>query len=293
MAILIDKNTRVMVQGITGKSGQLQTKAMLDAGTNIVAGVTPGKGGQEVFGIPVYNEVAEAKKQHDFDTVICFVPPFVAKDSCFEAIDAGVKTIVLTTEEMSLADQVETIAYAKAHGVTLVGPGCAGLIAPEVAKVGAHPVRFFKKGRVGVVSKSGALSYEIGKTLTDEGIGQSCICAIGGGPLWGFTQKDAVALYEKDPETDIIVLLGEIGGSSEEEAAAYIREHVSKPVVTLIVGRNAPAGKSLGHAGAIISGNAGTAETKIRALTEAGAYVVKSPREMVETIRRLQKGAKE
>lgn len=285
MSILINKDTKVLVQAITGKSGQLQTKAMLEAGTNIVAGVTPGKGGQEVFGIPVYNYVSEAKKEHDFNTVICFVPPAGAKDSCMEAIDAGIDLLVLTTEEMAMKDVVELIAYAEAHHTTLIGPGCAGTIAPGVCKVGAHPVRFFKKGHVGIVSKSGALSYEIGKTLSDANIGQSSIVAIGGGPLWGFTQKDAVALFEKDPETEVIVLLGEIGGGSEEAAAAYIKEHITKPVVSLIVGRNAPSGKSLGHAGAIVSGNVGTADTKIRALTEAGVRVVKSPRELVEAVR--------
>ena len=289
MSILINKDTKVLVQGITGKSGSLQTKAMLDAGTNIVAGVTPGKGGQEVYGIPVYNFVAEAKAQHDFDAVICFVPPRVAKDSCFEAIDAGVKLLVLTTEEIALHDVVEIIAYAKAHGTTLIGPGCAGVIAPGVCKVGAHPIRFFQKGNVGIVSKSGALSYEIGKTLTDNGIGQSSVVAIGGGPIWGFTQRDAVELYEKDPETKVIVLLGEIGGGSEEAAAAYIKAHVTKPVVSLIVGRNAPTGKSLGHAGAIVSGNVGTAATKIAALEDAGVHVVKSPVELVEQVRQLLK----
>ena len=287
MSILINKDTKVLVQAITGKSGQLQTKAMLDAGTNIVAGVTPGKGGQEVFGVPVYNYISEAKKHHDFNAVICFVPPAGAKDSCFEAIDAGIDLLVLTTEEMALNDVVEVIAYAKAHNTVLVGPGCAGVIAPDVCKVGAHPVRFFKKGNVGVVSKSGALSYEIGKTLSDAGIGQSSIVAIGGGPLWGFTQRDASELYEKDPDTKVIVMLGEIGGGSEEAAAAFIKEHVTKPVVSLIVGRNAPKGKSLGHAGAIVSGNVGTAATKIAALTDAGAHVVKNPTELVETITRL------
>ena len=287
MSILIDKNTRVMVQGITGKSGSLQAKAMLDAGTNIVAGVTPGKGGQEVYGIPVYNYVAEAKRAHDFDAVICFVPPRVAKDSCFEAIDAGIRLLVLTTEEIALHDVVEIIAYAKAHGTTLVGPGCAGVIAPGVCKVGAHPVRFFQKGHVGIVSKSGALSYEIGKTLTDRGIGQSGVVAIGGGPMWGFTQKDAIALYQQDPDTQVIVLLGEIGGGSEEAAAAYIRDHVTKPVVSLIVGRNAPTGKSLGHAGAIVSGNVGTAATKIAALQSAGVHIVTSPTQLAEQVRLL------
>lgn len=287
MAILIHKDTKVLVQAITGKSGSLQTKVMLEAGTQIVAGVTPGKGGQDIYGIPVYDYVSEAKKEHDFDTVISFVPPAGAKDSCFEAIDAGIRLLVLTTEEIPLQDVVEIIAYAKAHDTILVGPGCAGIIAPGICKVGAHPIRFFMPGEVGVVSKSGALSYEIGKTLTDNHIGQSSVVAIGGGPMWGFTQKDAIALYNKDPDTKVIVLLGEIGGGSEEEAAAYIKTQVTKPVVSLIVGRNAPRGKSLGHAGAIVNGNVGTAETKIEALRDAGVHVVKNPIEMVDTIRAL------
>lgn len=285
MSILINKDTRVLVQGITGSSGRMITQTMLDAGTKIVAGVTPGKGGQEVFGIPVYNFVAEAKKHHDFNTVISFVPPAGAKDSCFEAIDAGIRLLVLTTEEIASHDVVQIVEYAKAHQVTLVGPGCAGVIAPGICKVGSHPLRFFKPGSVGVVSKSGALSYEIGKCLSDNGIGQSSVVAIGGGPIWGFTQKDAVRCYEEDPDTRVIVLLGEIGGSTEEQAAAYIKAHVTKPVVALIVGRTAPTGRSLGHAGAIISGNVGTAATKIRALEDAGVTVAKDQRELIAAVK--------
>ena len=191
----------------------------------------------------------------------------------------------MTVSALSRLAGVERTALSKAHGTTLIGPGCAGVIAPGKSKVGAHPVRFFRPGRVGIVSKSGALSYEIGKTLSDAGIGQSSVVAIGGGPLWGFTQRDAVALYAQDPDTDVIVLLGEIGGSSEEDAAAYIKTHVTKSVVSLIVGRHAPAGKSLGHAGAIVSGNTGTAATKIQALTDAGATVVSSPTELVEAVK--------
>lgn len=285
MSILIDQNTKVLVQGITGKSGSLQTKMMMDAGTKIVAGVTPGKGGNEVHGIPVYNFIVKAKQHHEFNTAICFVPRSAVKDACFEAIDAGIKLLVVTTEDIAQHDVVEMITYAKNHQTYLVGPGCAGLIAPGICKVGSHPVRFFSPGRVGIVSKSGALSYEIGKTLSAAGIGQSSVAAIGGGPLWGLTQRDAVELFEQDPQTDVIVLLGEIGGDQEEKAAAYIAEHVKKPVVALIVGRHAPQGKSLGHAGAIVSGNVGTAETKIDALTGAGAVVVKNPIELVEKVK--------
>lgn len=293
MPVLIDKETRVLIQGITGKSGALQTKAMLDAGTFIVAGVTPGKGGQEVHGVPVYNFVAEAKESCCFDTVISFVPPKAAKESCFEAIDAGIKLLILTTEEIPLHDVIQIIEYAKAHQTRLLGPGCAGIIIPGVCKVGAHPIRFFQEGPVGIVSKSGALSYETGKTLSDAGIGQSGVVALGGGPLWGTTQTDVIALYEADSSTKVIVLLGEIGGSEEEKAAEFIKHHVNKPVVSMIVGRNAPKGKSLGHAGAIVSGNSGTAASKIKVLKEAGAHVVKNPAELVDVVRRLLKEEKE
>lgn len=287
MSILINSETRVLVQGITGASGRLQTEAMLAAGTKIVAGVTPGKGGQEVLGIPVYNYVSDAKREHDFNTVICFVPPSGALDSCMEAMDAGIRLLVLTTEEIATEDVMKLIDYAEYHHTILLGPGCAGVIAPGIAKVGSHPARFFKPGHVGIVSKSGALSYEIGKSLSDAGIGQSSVVAIGGGPLWGFTQMDAVAHYAQDPETEVIVLLGEVGGGTEEAAAAYIKENVDKPVVSLIVGRNAPKGRSLGHAGAIVNGNKGTAQSKIQALTDAGVHVVNNPRQLVQAVRAL------
>jgi len=293
MAILISKDSRVLVQGITGKSGALQTKLMIEAGTRIVAGVTPGKGGQEVCGVPVFDSAAEAQQAVGFDTAICFVPPRAAKDSVMEVTDAGAKLVVLPTEEMASLDVVQTIAYAKSHGVTLIGPGCSGVIAPGICKVGSHPVRFFKKGSVGVISKSGALSYEVGKTLSEAGIGQSSVIGLGGGPVWGFTQRDAVEAYNNDPDTEVIVLLGEIGGSSEEEAADWIRDHCRKPVVSLIVGQYAPVGRNLGHAGAIIRGNTGTAKTKINALSAAGVIMVNSPAEMVNVIRRLLGQGKE
>ena len=285
MSILIQKDTRILVQGITGKSGRMQTQLMLESGSRVVAGVTPGKGGETVCGVPVYNTVAEAKAAHPFDAVVCFVPPRATKSCCFEAVDCDAKLIVLCTEQIPTHDVVQILAYAERKGTTVIGPGCSGIIVPEVCKAGSHPVRFFKHGYAGVVSKSGALSYESGKTLTDAGIGQSTVVGIGGGPIFGFTQKDAVALYEQDEETKVIVLLGEIGGGLEEDAAAYIKDHVKKPVVALIVGRNAPAGKSLGHAGAIISGNYGTANTKIQALKDAGVTVVSTPVELVEAVR--------
>ncbi len=287
MSILINKDTKILVQGITGKSGRMQTQFMIESGSNVVAGVTPGKGGQEVCGVPVYNTVAEARSKLEFDTVVCLVPPVAAKGCCFEAVDVGVKLFVLCTEQIPRHDVMQIIEYAKRGGTRLLGPGCSGVIAPGVCKAGSHPIRFFKKGTVGVVSKSGALSYETGKTLTDAGIGQSSVVGIGGGPCFGFTQRDAVELYEKDPETNVIVLLGEVGGGLEEEAAQYIKENVKKPVVALIVGRNAPKGKNLGHAGAIISGNYGTAESKINAMKEAGARVVYTLAELVEQVRML------
>lgn len=285
MSILINKDSKVLVQGITGKSGRMQTALMIQSGTNVVAGVTPGKGGQEVGGVPVYNTVREAAEHHSFDTVVCLVPPAAAKSCCMEAAEAQVKLFILCTEQIPMHDVAQIIACARRSGMTLIGPGCSGVIVPEVCKVGSHPVRFFKHGCVGVVSKSGALSYEAGKTLTDAHIGQSTVVGIGGGPCFGFTQRDAVELYEKDPETRVIVLLGEIGGNLEEEAAAFIKQQVSKPVVALIVGRNAPQGRSLGHAGAIVNGDFGTAASKIRALRDAGVQIAASPDELVQLVK--------
>ena len=284
MSILINKDSKVLVQGITGKSGRMQTALMVQSGTHVVAGVTPGKGGQEVDGIPVYNTVREASEEHFFDTVVCLVPPAAAKSCCLEAAQAHVKLFILCTEQIPTHDIAQIIACARREGMTLIGPGCSGVIVPEVCKAGSHPVRFFMHGSVGVVSKSGALSYEAGKTLTDAGIGQSTVVGIGGGPSFGFTQRDAVALYENDPETRVIVLLGEIGGKLEEEAAEYISHSVTKPVIAMIVGRNAPQGKSLGHAGAIVSGDFGTAASKIRALRSAGAQIAASPDELVRLV---------
>ena len=287
MSILINKDTKVLVQAITGKSGSLQTKVMLECGTDIVAGVTPSKGGAEVHGIPVYDFISEAREKHDFDTVISFVPPFAAKDSCIEVIDNGIKLLVLTSEGIPDHDVIDIVTYARLKGTKLIGPGAAGIISPGKCKLGSHPPRFFKEGNVGIVSKSGALSYEIGKTLSDAGIGQSTVLALGGGPIWGLTQKDAVSLFNEDDETKVIVMIGEIGGSSEEEAAQFIKYNVAKPVVSMIVGRTAPLGKSLGHAGAIISGNTGTAASKIEALMDAGVHIALSPAELLKLVKDL------
>ncbi len=288
MAILINRDTQVLVCAITGRSGQLQTKVMLDYGTKVAAGVTPGKGGQSVEGVPVYDFVSEACAEHRIDAAISFVPGAFSRDSCFEVFDAGIKFLVLTPEGIPDHDVVDIVSYARSKGAHVLGPGTAGIIAPGKCKVGAHPARMFKEGRAGVVSKSGALSYEVGKTLSEAGIGQSTVLAIGGGPVWGFTQRDAVELFQQDDETDVIVLLGEIGGSMEEEAADFISKHVTKPVVSLIVGRAAPAGKSLGHAGAIIEGSRGTAASKIEALEHAGVRTAKTPQELVELIKQVR-----
>ena len=281
MAVLVDKSTRVIVQGITGKSGILQTKSLLDYGTSVVAGVTPGKG------VPVFDSVADAMKSVSPNAVISFVPPMFAKDAAIEAMEVGIKLIVLTMEGIPKHDVLDILSYARGRGVRVLGPGTAGVISPGKCKLGAHPARMFMEGKVGVVSKSGALSYEVGKTLTDAGIGQSTVVALGGGPIWGTNQREVVELFNADPETEIIVVLGEIGGGTEIAAAEYIAEHVRKPVVSLIVGRAAPEGKSLGHAGAIIRGNKGTAASKMEALEKAGARLATSPAQVVEIIRKL------
>ncbi|MDL2319031.1 succinate--CoA ligase subunit alpha [Eubacteriales bacterium OttesenSCG-928-A19] len=288
MSILIGRDTRILVQGITGKSGSLQAEVMLQYGAKIVCGVTPGKGGQTVHGVPVFDTVREAVEHTPVDAAISFVPPAAAMDSCFEVIDGGIPLLVLTTENIPEHDVQRILSYAALKGTRILGPGTAGLISPGESKLGAHPARMYTKGRVGVVSKSGALSYEVGKALTDAGIGQSTVAAIGGGPVWGTTTKDIVALFQADPETNIIVLLGEIGGDLEQQAAAYIAAHVDKPVIALIVGRAAPQGKSLGHAGAIIDGGGGGAAEKLAALRAAGVRVAASPSEIVAMIQAIQ-----
>lgn len=287
MSILISENTRILVQGITGKSGSLQTKVMLEYGSKIVSGVTPGKGGQEVCGVPVFNSVAEALDYSPVDAAITFVPPKAIKESCFELIESGIKFVVVTTENIPDSDVRAILRYAERKGARVLGPGTAGVIAPGKCKLGAHPARMFAPGRVGVVSRSGALSYEVGKTLTDGGVGQSTVVAIGGGPVWGTVTKDAVELFNNDPETDVIVILGEIGSDIEQQAADYIASSVKKPVIALIVGRYAPQGKSLGHAGAIVAGAGGKADDKIAALRAAGVHIAKNPREVLELAKSL------
>jgi len=288
MSILIDKNTKVLVLGITGKSGRLQTEIMKKYGTNIVAGVTPGKGGLEVEGAPVYDFIEEAIDNHDINAAISFVPPAYCKDSCLEAIENNIKFLVLTTEGIPEHDVVEILKFAENKSTKILGPGSAGLISPGKCKLGVHPPQLYAKGHVGVVSKSGALSYEVGKTMTENGIGQSTVVAIGGGPFWGLTQLDIIKLFQEDDETKIIVLLGEIGGTMEEETAKFIKKEVDKPVISLIVGSSAPKGKSLGHAGAIIEGDLGTAKSKINALREAGVYIAKNHIDIIKRINKIE-----
>ena len=286
MSILINSNTKVLILGITGKSGRLQTKIMQEYGTKVVAGVTPGKGGMEVEGIPVYDFVSEAMENHQIDAAISFVPPRFSKDSCLEIIENNIKFFVITAEGIPDHDVVEILQYASLKDTKILGPGSAGIIAPGKCKLGAHPPQMYRKGNVGIVSKSGALSYEIGKTLTENGIGQSTVVAIGGGPLWGMKQSDILTMFENDDETDMVVMLGEIGGTMEEEAAEVIKKHISKPVVALIVGKSAPKGKSLGHAGAIIEGNLGTVESKVNALKKAGVCIAEDSLDIIRLIKK-------
>ena len=280
MCILADMDTRVIIQGITGTVGSFQAKVMLDYGTQVVAGVTPGKGGQEIHGVPVYDLVEDAVRDRGGDATLIFVPGPFAADAALEAIEAGVGLVVLTAEGVPLFDVMTVMNRSAEKGAWLIGPDTAGLISPGRCKVGVHPHKLFMEGAIGVVSKSGALSYEVSKALTEADMGQSTVIGIGGGPMWGFTQVDAMEMFERDDETEGIVLLGEIGGTMEEEAAEYIKEYVSKPVVSLIVGRHAPEGERMGHAGAIIQHGRGLTANKIEALENAGVHVVDGPRDV-------------
>jgi succinyl-CoA synthetase alpha subunit len=287
MAILINENTRVLVQGITGNVGAFQSTIMKAYGTNIVAGVTPGKCGHDLDGIPVYDLVEEAIHKHDANAAISFVPARFAKNAAMEVLACAIPFLVLTTEGIPDNDVLDVLRFAELQNVTVLGPDTPGLISPDKSKLGVHPHTMFMKGPVGIISKSGSLSYEVGRLLTIAGIGQSTVVGIGGGPIWGLSQQAVLQLFEDDPETKVIVLLGEVGGRLEHDAAMFIKNHMSKPVVALIVGRTAPRGAQMGHAGAIIEGDEGTAESKINVLKEAGAYIAKSAREIPEMIKRI------
>jgi succinyl-CoA synthetase alpha subunit len=289
LSVLVDKSTRLLVQGITGKEGTFHALQMRDYGTNIVGGVTPGKGGTTHEGFAVFNTVADAVRQTEANASVIYVPPPFAADAIMEAADAGVALIVCITEGIPAIDMVKTFHYVQSRGVRLVGPNCPGVISPGKCKVGIMPARIHKEGRVGVVSRSGTLTYEAVGQLTALGIGQSTCIGIGGDPVIGTTQRDAVELFNNDPDTDAIVMIGEIGGSAEEEAAEYVKQHVKKPVVGFICGQTAPPGRRMGHAGAIIAGGKGTAAEKMAAMTAAGIHVVKSPADIGAKVKEVMK----
>ncbi len=284
MSVLVDKDTRLVVAGITGREGSFHTLNNKRYGTNVVGGVTPGKGGQDVEGIPVFNSWAEAAESVQPNTAMIFVPPRFAADSILEAAAAGVELVIAITEGIPAHDELRVYNTLKRDhpGTRLIGPNCPGILSPGKANVGIIPASFFEEGNVGVVSRSGTLTYQIGNEIAQAGFGCSSIVGIGGDPVPGSSFVDVIELFEADEQTELIVLSGEIGGSAEEEAADYIAEHVSKPVVAYIAGFTAPAGKQMGHAGAIVSGSAGTAAAKAQALEAKGVRVGRTPTEVAE-----------
>jgi len=278
MSVLVNKESKIIVQGFTGSEGTFHANQMIEYGTNIVGGVTPGKGGQTHLDKPVFNSVAEAVHQAEADTSIIFVPPAFAADAIMEAAEAGIKVIIAITEGIPVNDMTKAYQYVKQKGAILIGPNCPGVITPEEAKVGIMPGFVFKKGSVGIVSKSGTLTYEASDQVVAEGLGISTAIGIGGDPIIGTTTKDAVALFMEDPETECIVMIGEIGGQLEADAAKWIKETGNKkPVVGFIAGETAPKGRTMGHAGAIVGGSEDTAEAKKRIMKECGIHVVDSP----------------
>ena len=280
MAIIVDSDTRLVVQGITGHEGSFHATRNKGYGTNVVAGVTPGKGGQDVSGIPVFNSVRDAVTETSPNVAMVFVPARFAADAMYEAVDAGIETIISITEGIPGHDMLRVYNYIRPRGVTLVGPNCPGVLSPGKANVGIIPAEIFREGAVGLVSRSGTLTYQIGHELTQLGIGQSTIVGIGGDPVVGSSFVDVLAKFEADSETELVVMVGEIGGNEEEKAAEFIAAHMSKPVVAYIAGFTAPPGKTMGHAGAIISGSAGTARAKKRALEAHGVRVGTNPTEV-------------
>lgn len=281
MSILINKNTKLVVQGITGRDGGFHAKKMKAYGTNVVAGVSPGKGGQLTEdGVPIYNTVADAMKETGADTSIIFVPASLAADAILEASEAGIKLIIAITEGVPTLDMVKVMPYLKKNGTKIIGPNCPGLITPEESLIGILPGNIFKKGNVGLMSRSGTLTYEMVNQLTTNGIGQSTCVGIGGDPVAGLYYQELLQMFQDDPETEAIVLIGEIGGDAEERAAEFIKKHVTKPVVAFIAGQSAPPGKRMGHAGAIISSGSGTASEKIAAFEAVGVPVARRPKEI-------------
>ena len=285
MSVLIDKDTKVIVQGITGRDGSFHAAKMKEYGTQVVGGTSPGKGGQEVDGIPVFNTVKDAVAATGANTSIIFVPAPFAKDAMLEAIDGGIKLVVCITEGVPVIDAVEAQNYARIKGVKVIGPNCPGLISPEKSMVGIMPANIFKKGHTGVISRSGTLTYEVVYDLVQSGLGISTAVGVGGDPVVGLYFEDLLQLFQDDPDTDSIAMIGEIGGDAEERAAQFIKAHVTKPVAVFISGRQAPPGKQMGHAGAIISGGSGSAEGKIKALEAAGVPVADETRLLPELLK--------
>ncbi|MCZ7613371.1 MAG: succinate--CoA ligase subunit alpha [Ignavibacteriaceae bacterium] len=284
MSILVNKHTRLLVQGITGGEGSYHSQQMIDYGTKVVAGVTPGKGGSKHLDVRVFNTVADAVKNTNANTSVIFVPPAFAADAILEAANSGIKIIICITEGIPAADMIKVYNSIKEKGVVLVGPNCPGVISPGEAKVGIMPGFIHKKGNIGIVSRSGTLTYEAVKQIVDVGLGQSTAVGIGGDPVIGSKFIDIIKLFNEDKETKGIVMIGEIGGSAEEEAAEFIKKNVKKPVVGFIAGRTAPPGRRMGHAGAIISGGKGTAAEKMAAMKNAGIHVVENPAEIGTTM---------
>ncbi|MFT5232125.1 MAG: succinyl-CoA synthetase alpha subunit [Candidatus Krumholzibacteriia bacterium] len=288
MAIFVDDSTKVVVQGITGRDGGFHSKEMMEYGTKIVAGVTPGRGGQKFDDkVPVYNTVKEAVDEQGANTSVIFVPPFGAAGAIYEAADAGCKLIVCITEGVPTVDMVKVMPFLEERGVRLIGPNCPGMLAPGIAKLGILPASIVKEGPVGLVSRSGTLTYEVVYQLTAAGLGQTTCLGIGGDPIIGTTFMDAVKAFNEDPKTEAFVMIGEIGGDAEEEAADYIKNHVNKPVVGFIAGQTAPPGKRMGHAGAIVSGGSGTAADKRKALEAAGIPVADRPMDIVPKLQEI------
>lgn len=285
MSILVNKSTRVVVQGITGKEGSFHATQCKAYGTQVVAGVTPGKAGQEVEGIPVFNTVREAAKKTQCDTSLIFVPPPFAADAILEAADAGIRLVVCITEGIPVNDMVKVTRALRGREVRLIGPNCPGIITADECKIGIMPGFIHKKGRVGVISRSGTLTYEAVNQLTNLGLGETTCIGIGGDPIIGTGYIDLLALFEKDPETEAVVMIGEIGGDAEDKAAAFIKQNIKKPVIGFIAGITAPPGRRMGHAGAIITGGKGTAAEKMQVLEAAGVRVVKNPAEIGETVK--------